>query len=356
MTRFARGLRDNHAIASSDKGWPYGWNGYLYVIGWFYYLCGYSPVTVKFLNCLLGALMGPLVYGIARRCFNLSTARWAAVWVAFFPSLILWATTNLKDIPFITLSLALCWLVYKIQEAKRIGHRGGWLLCFIGVWLMHATLKSAAYSVLLLVSLAVATLWALHPSRIWKTILGVAALAGLWFGQQPIRIFLTQAFLRHIGHIFTQGVSYQYLPSETFEESGFLTQWEKSGTFEGWVFVSIGRALVHYLGEPFLLGENHLLGLLAFPQMLVWYASLPFVIGGIVISLRRVARQTLFLIIMVMTWIFIGALTSGNIGTVFRTRDMVSSYLLLFACVGLRAFLYGSRAVLQPASRPIHVA
>ena len=102
----------------------YGKHGYIFCIGLFYYLFGFSPCAVKLINCLLGSLMAVLVVLLGRSSFSAAPARWAGVLTAFFPSLMLWSATNLKDIPLTFLTLLILVLYTQILQAKTWGGGG----------------------------------------------------------------------------------------------------------------------------------------------------------------------------------------------------------------------------------------
>lgn len=334
IARYAQGATDIHAAGAMFKDWLYGWSGHLYIIGLFYALCGYSPITVKWLNCLLGALIGLLVYGLARDGFNRPIARSAAVCVSFFPSLIFWSATNLKDILFIVLALWMIRLFHKLQQPTSIAQKLGMFTCLTLAWLAHITLRSAVYSVLLLGCLVISYL--LTRRKIWiRSCVVVALLCVAFFARDSIEQALQDAIFRHAGHILTPGDSYRYLPEIFYRYRTGLITW---GVF-GWV----AKAVFLFLSVPFPWKVSNLLEVLVVPQQLMWYPCLPFAIYGIFVSLRWAYRYSLSLILISATWTIAAALTGGNIGTAFRTRDMVSPILLLFTCVGAWVFYHGTQ-------------
>ena len=63
----------------------YGWS---YFVGAVYYLVGRNQLLVQFLNGLLGALTVLVIYAIAAKLFDRAAARWAALFMAFFPQMV----------------------------------------------------------------------------------------------------------------------------------------------------------------------------------------------------------------------------------------------------------------------------
>ena len=320
----------------------YGWNGYLHVVASFYYLFDFSPTSVKFLNCFFGALLGPAIFFLAKACFNLPTARWASLIVSFFPSLVLWSATNLKEPLFFLLTVLLFLFFFRIQNSSR-WRTGVFYGClFAGVFLLHAIMRSAIYSWTMVACSFGAVFFTSRVSRFRKWIVFLILLAGVFVGQNYIRSFLIQAYVKHAGHIWTWGTVYKYLPEELYD-SNYTVVWTRSSQFHAFQPMWIGKAVFRYLLEPFPSRINTLRVSMSFPQMVFWYFSLPFAFFGMAAACRRDIRCSLFMVLTLMVWTVVTALTSGNIGTVLRIRDMLTPFYLLFACVGIRVFLYGRK-------------
>lgn len=72
-----------------------GW--YFLILATVYKLMGIHPLHGVFLNAWIGAASGLLVYSTARRIGGTGAGRVAALFVAFWPSLLLWSTQLLKE-------------------------------------------------------------------------------------------------------------------------------------------------------------------------------------------------------------------------------------------------------------------
>jgi hypothetical protein len=83
----------------------------------------------------------------------------------------------------------------------------------------------------------------------------------------------------------------------------------------------------------------------------VWYLCLGAAVWGIIVTVRRHRGDVALLLAVMALWVLIAAMTGGNIGTAFRMRDMVTPFLLLFACVGAWAGVRGAAAV-WPQAQP----
>ncbi len=331
-------------VPSSSHQGQYGWHGYLHVIAAFYTLFDFSPVAVKLVNCLLGALLGPVLFFLASSFFNSAIARWSALSAAFFPSLILWSASNLKD-PLLFLLTALLFLLFvKIRQKSAWTRRSFYMGAFALTLYAHAMMRSAAYPMALIGCLLVSLLFTTPRRKSIRWIFLMLLLAGIFMNQPRIRSFLEQGFARHVGHIQTRGTVYRYLP-EPFYTRATLEEWGRSGKLGLSTAIYLARAVLHYLAEPIPIVTkiNSFLLAAACPQMVLWYLLLLFAFLGMQVSARWNFQDTFFLLLTLGAWIFLGALTSGNVGTVFRMRDMVSPYLLMFACVGIWATAHGLR-------------
>lgn len=348
MAQRARGVEG--VIPRYYRG-VYGQHGYLYVIGAFYYLFDYSPVAVKLVNCLLGALLGPLMFLLVQRCFHATIARWAALAVTFFPSLVLWSVTNLKEPSLLLLTAILLLLYIRMRAAKTFNTAARAGALFLVTALVHMTMRSALYTWTLVGCVLLAHGLTCRIRRVWKYLLLGVLLVGLLASQPHLQVGLAQAFLRHIGHVTTPGTFYTYLPPR-FYSPGYVEQWKQTGAIDLTIFVSIGRAVFHYLLEPLPSRIGHMFLLVVFPQMVLWYLAMPLMVLGLVASARWNREGSLFLLLVLLSWTLIGSLTNGNVGTVFRVRDMVTPFYLVFTCAGAWLVCYGPASAMGTQDTP----
>lgn len=345
FSEYVRGRRETVLFLCVKKPRPHG---YLYPMALFYSYFEFSPISVKFLNCLVGALMGPVLFFLGLACFNRAVAQWAAVISSFLPSLMLWSATNLKDPGFILLTALLFLLVVKIQEVRSPRDLGLYLLLFIPTFLLHTTLRSDAGFSWALVGCAVAA-WVLgRIPPVWR-LTGAAAAALSVIPFWP-RLFerLVFAFYRHLGNVDTVStpdtLTYRYLPP-AFYTGDLFSEAAKMRDNLPLVIVTFGRAIGHYLVEPLPSRMGDFSSMMVYPQMVLWYALLPFAAWGIGMELRHNFRNSAFLAFCLIVWTVISALASGNIGLLFRIRDMVTPFILIFACAGLLRWLQPGRSL-----------
>lgn len=320
------------------KGSGYGQgNAFLYIIAWFHYSFGISWVSVKFINCLLGSLSGVIVYFITRELFTKHVAKLSGIIVMFFPSLFLWSMTTLKDTSFIFLSTVIVLSYIKFYKTKR------WLylIIFAISFFFQAGIRS---EFLALTILAIAVPYVLTSK--YKLLKAITALTLICFIvvlilsgnfgliNYSLKKYIGKTALYHRGHVFTRGSSYRILEEKYYAEEykertklSEMTYVEFSKTFS--------KAWFYFLLTPFPWHTQTQLQLSVQPQMIIWYILLPFVLIGILFSLRYKWKETFFLLFYLFLITSSIALVSGNTGTTFRHRDMVTPFYLIFSAVGI---------------------
>jgi len=342
ISEFARG---HWAPVVLYRVQEYGWNLYPFLMGWFYYVFGFSPFAVKWINAFIGALLGLAVYVLGRQLFQERIARWGAILVAFFPSLVFWSAANLKD-PSFFLSTALLFIIGIRLQSERLGWKFLMEMILMAVLLkLHLGMGRPESSWILAACWAGSFLWSRLVVRWRRGPAVVLLLLLLAFPFLPWKRFGNVHLLgvrRHLGYTLGTGMIYHYLPEKFYRLIEFPADQVP------WADVSMPRfllylpkALFHYLLEPLPLQRTvGLLSAAAMPQMIIWYLLIPFMLVGIARSLRGgQAVWAFFPLATVMGWILLGAISMGNVGTLFRIRDMVTPFLLLYASAGLSAFL-----------------
>ncbi|HYY88259.1 MAG TPA: glycosyltransferase family 39 protein [Chloroflexota bacterium] len=84
---------------------------YLSLLGSLYLVLGPDFTAVRILNAAVGTVAVALVFGIAKRTFGPAAARAAAWTVAFWPAVVLWSGSGLRESLFTTSTLLVPWLL-----------------------------------------------------------------------------------------------------------------------------------------------------------------------------------------------------------------------------------------------------
>src|SRR5688572_17400537 len=94
-----------------------GATGMIYMVAAVYKVFGRNMLAVQFVNSVLGAATAPAIFLIAHSIFgNLRVSRIASLFVAFFPSLVLWSSQGLKDGPIVFMLAASVLLTLRLGE------------------------------------------------------------------------------------------------------------------------------------------------------------------------------------------------------------------------------------------------
>lgn len=316
---------------------PYGYTGFMYILAVFFTLFGYSPISSRFINCLMGSLLIVLVYSIVKDISNQRAARLAAVLTAFFPSLLLWSTTNLKEPSTIFVVYLMLWSLVRFQKTRspryltiaalsiaaqasiRYSYKLGFVLLTVGLIALYLF-----YAYLLDISLR----------RRAAVFLLVFIIGGGALFSQGARIksaaqgMVQTAYVHHKGVINTGGICYRLLPDDFYADY-------KNVSLIAFVRM-LGRGWFHILFEPLPQRAKESASMLfSLPQMLLWYLLIPFAVLGAAILIRYRLKESTLLAAYFILMTSALAVFGGNIGTMFRIRDITTPLVLIFASVGL---------------------
>jgi hypothetical protein len=138
----------------------------------------------------------------------------------------------------------------------------------------------------------------------------------------PARFISTQ-----IGFVTTGGEVFKIYPQKCYQGNYNLTFLE--------MLVSYARGLAYFFFSPFPLYVRTFGQLLVLPQLLLWYGMLPFIGIGACALFRR--KKTRFFILGGFLFVFVSmfSLVEGNIGTLFRHRDWMVPFFIIFVSVGI---------------------
>jgi hypothetical protein len=104
-------------------------------------------------------------------------------------------------------------------------------------------------------------------------------------------------------------------------------------TTEGAIaFLPLG--LVYLLFAPFPWQITSIRAALTMPEMIVWWLSIPFLIKGILYSLRHRLRTLLPVLIFTLMLTIGYAIFQGNVGTAYRQRTQIQVFYFIFISVG----------------------
>ncbi len=314
----------------------YGFSGYIYILAAFFNIFGYSPISSRFINCLLGALTIIPVYSMTKIMFSERPARLAAVLTAFFPSVFLWSMTNLKETSLMFTTYLMLWSLLEFQRSK---NNYFLVIILLTIWsqaFLRFTYRVAFFSINIAVALFYIFYLTISRLSLKKRFLVLLLIVMLGSAvilpnidkvHSVIEDIQQKALIHHKGVVSTGGLVYKLLPDEFYKGS------EKLGL--GDFLKMLGKGWFHIIFEPLPWNLESKEMLFSFPQMALWYVLIVFAILGMAISIRYRFRESLALIIYFVLMTSALAVTGGNIGTVFRLRDINTPIILIFSSIGL---------------------
>ena len=307
-----------------------GW-GMVYFVAGLYWLTGRNMLATQLVNSVMGAAVVPLIYMCSQHIFhNTKVSRIAALFVAFYPSLVLWSAQGLKDGPLVFL------LVVSMLATLKLGER------FSVKWL--AILVVALFGLL---SVRFYIFYMVLAAIGGSFVLGMRSISAQSFLRQFIIIILLGLGLTQFGVL--RYASAQFETYGNFEQlqrsrldasrtakSGFAKDVDVSTTAGAISTIPIG--LVYLLFAPFPWQLASLRQSITLPEMLVWWASFPLLVLGLWFSIKYRLRQISPILIFVTMLTLAYSVFQGNVGTAYRQRAQLLVFYFIFVAVGFVLF------------------
>lgn len=301
---------------------------YSYLLSYLYYFIGEYHFMPLFINCSLGALSIILIYLLAKKIYSYKVAIGTALFFAFWPSLVLWSTQNLKESITIFIILLVFWCVRELRQSySRITY---WVLLLSSL----ALIFKIRFSLFVFLSLSAYVSLFLFSGR-KQLLLGLFGFfivylffINNWF---DIQTTLIRRFSLDISSIL-KTFQHHHQAKTVSAESAFLTDIDISKPLN---FISyLPLFLLYIFFSPFPWSIYKLNQLFAGLEMLVWYFLIIFALKGLFLTLRYKLRESLMLLFFSLM-VLSASFGEGNIGTLFRHRALIWPCLFIFISVGL---------------------
>ena len=314
----------NFFMGGENKG--AGW-GMLYLVAFVYSMVGRNMLAIQFLNAVMGAATAPVIYLCARHIFgNLRVARVACLFVAFYPSLVLWSAQGLKDGPIVFL------LATSMLATLSLGSR------FSGKYFILLVC-----SLFCLLSLRFYIFYMMVAAIGGAFVIGMRAVSAQSFVRQFIVIIgitLSMIYLgvgRYAGAQFEtygslEAVQRSRLDQARTGHSGYSQEVDVSTTSGALTAMPLG--LLYLLFAPFPWQLASLRQSITLPEMLVWWASFPLLVLGCWFTIKFRLRQAMPILIFTPMLTLAYSVFQGNIGTAYRQRAQLLIFYFMFVAVG----------------------
>jgi 4-amino-4-deoxy-L-arabinose transferase-like glycosyltransferase len=307
-----------------------GW-GMVYLVAGVYTVTGRNMLAIQFVNAVVGAATAPVIFLCAKQLFNnLRVARIAALFVAFFPSLVLWSSQGLKDGPIIFLLSVSMLATLKLGESFNVKYL--------------VILTAALFGLL---SLRFYIFYIAVAAIVISFIIGMRAVSAQSLARQVIVVVALVVGLTSLGVTrFATVQLEQYADLGRIQrsrsdaarsaESGFGEEVDVSTA--GGALSTIPIGVVYLMFSPFPWQLTSLRSAITMPEMLVWWASFPALVLGAWFSIKYRFRQILPILVFTTMLTLAYSVFQGNVGTAYRQRAQLMIFYFIFIAVGYVLF------------------
>ena len=325
----------------------YSATSYLYVLAFVQVLVGPAPYGVHLLAVAFYISGTVLLYRTVRPPFGRMPALLGLGLLLFLPSLFAWSISALKDPVFFLLMASSLALAVKIARGPGVPRR---LLAAGAVTVLVValeTIRPGSGGLLSVASVAGGLAIAAAVSRprlLIASMVAVPVLAGavLKYPEAQVKTYsaVKAAAQQHWVHVATTGYVYRLLDERFYPDRGEIDDMEFR---EAAAFVV--RALGRYVTVPLPWEVRSRWALAYMPAQIVWYILVALVPVGFVFGCRRDPFTAGLLLAYALAAAIVVALSSGNIGTLVRHRDLALPYLVWLSAVAMCELLSRGRTL-----------
>lgn len=304
--------------------------GMNYLTGFIYLLLGRNIFAAQSFCAVIGAATAPMVYFCSKKIYNnRRVARIAAIAIAVFPSFVIWSGQLLKDGLIIFLLVLAITMVIQLQEkfsyialATLIFSLGGIL--------------SLRFYIFYMVLIAVVGSFVIGLSNSNRSILrNTVVMVLLGFSLTYLGIGRNAADeYRVFGNLDRVQSSRSDLARVA--DSGFGTETDVSTT-EG-AISAIPTGFKYLMFAPFPWEAANLRQAITIPEVLAWWATIPFLILGLIYTIRNKLRSAFPILIFSLLLTLAYSIFQGNVGTAYRQRTQIQVFLFILIGAGWVVF------------------
>ncbi len=332
---FGWGLAQAWSGQLQNTKWVYdrmssvGQNGMYYWIAILYTIFGHSQSAATTVQCAIVSFTPILTFKISYMLYgSRKAARYAALLVAFLPSMVIWSSLLLKD-PLIILLLCLTvFSMLKIQKDLRYRY----IILATAAMLPIMAIRIYVFYFILF---AVVSTFVMSRFGGRGNIGGyLARLAGLalvgvtLFALGFDRIAREQLNVDVLERVQSSRVD---LAKSAF--SGFAANARVNTLRDAIEFLPVG--VTYLLFAPFPWQGGGFRQMLAVPEQLLWYAMFPYFIVGTLYTARRHLREALLIFFFIIQLTCFYGIFAGNVGTAHRQRTQIFVFYLVFTSAGI---------------------
>jgi 4-amino-4-deoxy-L-arabinose transferase-like glycosyltransferase len=317
----SRDIMYQRASMTSRPGW-----GINYLVAAIYWVLGRNILAAQSFCAVVGAATAPMVYFCAEKVFeNRNVAKTASFAVAFFPAFIIWSGQLLKDGLIVFLLVLVMTMVLQLQER----------ISYVAIALLVLSLFgiiALRFYIFYMVAVAVGGSLLVGLSNKSTSILrraGVLIVIGLGLTYLGVTRNATSDFERYADLDRLQN---SRLDMARSAESGFSEDSDISTTGGAISAIPIGFAYLMFAPFPWQLSSIR--QAISFPEVLLWWAMMPLLVGGTVYAIRHRLRSAFPILFFSVMLTLAYSVFQGNVGTAYRQRTQIQVFLFIFIAVG----------------------
>src|SRR6185503_13240251 len=319
--KYYQSIANQFVRSGQGSGW-----GMVYLVAAIYGVIGRNMLAIQLMNSVLGAATAVVIYLCAHQVFqNSRVARVAGIAVAFYPSLVLWSAQGLKDGPTV-FCLALAILCTLKLGAK--------------LSLKYILILSCA--LLALIALRFYVFYMIAVAIVGAFVIGMQQVTATSFARQLTAVILLGLAMTYVGVTRSAGAQLERYGNlqvlqrsrsdQARSESGFGRDVDVSSTSGALSTIPVG--VVYLLFAPFPWQITSLRQSITLPEMVIWWASFPFLVLGLWFSVRYRLRMISPILIFTVMLTFAYSVFQGNVGTAYRQRAQLLVFYFIFVAVG----------------------
>lgn len=313
------------ALSTSAPGW-----GMNYLVAFLYMILGRNIFAAQSFCAVIGAATAPMVYFCANRVFqNNRVAKMSALLVAFFPAFIIWSGQLLKDGLIVFLLVLAMTMVMQLQERFNYA-------ALVLLFLSLGGILALRFYIFYMVATAVVGSFLVGNTNSRQSLIrrtAVLIILGLGVTYFGITRNAT-ADLDKYGNLAR--LQNSRLDLSRTGKSGFAEDVDVSTTEGAIGIIPIG--FTYLMLAPFPWEVSSLRQVITLPEVLVWWAMIPFMIYGLWWAVRHKLRNALPVMVFSLMLTLAYSVFQGNVGTAYRQRTQIQVFLFIFIAVGWRLF------------------
>lgn len=305
-----------------------------YFYGVIYATYGFKPVLINFMNVILHLLTAILIYQSVSTVFNNSVAYLSTLFFLLNPLAFYYASTKLIESLFIFIVyLSIYCFLMAIKKKSYLYAFSIFPLLYI----IHTLLKTQ-YFTPLIITFALSTIVVIFKKN--KKLFFILSMIIIFvlYSRHTDVFEKTKSFTKNL---LISSVDYQ----RGFNNSGgstyriyLLHKDAKDYTFTDWASYIL-RAWYHMLSEPILSGNISVKLLLYYPVKMVFLILCLLAVPGILMAMRYNYTDAVILICFLVVVGSSIAMSSGNIGSMLRHRNLIAPVIFIFSSFYISRFL-----------------